>query len=37
VQELRDEADAKLYWGKRHGKNRVVSVLPDGDAPKARA
>ena len=37
VQELMDEADAKLYWGKRHGKNRVVSVLPDGDAPKARA
>ena len=29
VQALMDDADAKLYWGKRHGKNRVVSVLPD--------
>ena len=25
IRELMDEADAKLYWGKRHGKNQVVS------------
>ena len=31
VQELMDEADARLYWGKRHGKNQVVSALPDGN------
>jgi hypothetical protein len=28
IQEMMDEADLKLYWGKRHGKNRVVSSLP---------
>lgn len=30
VQDMMDDADAKLYWGKRHGKNQVVSVLPEG-------
>ena len=29
IQEMMDDADAKLYWGKKHGKNRVVSVLPE--------
>ena len=28
IQEMMDDADAKLYWGKRHGKNQVVSILP---------
>ncbi len=28
IREMMDEADLKLYWGKRHGKNRVVSSLP---------
>ena len=28
IQDMMDDADAKLYYGKRHGKNRVVSVLP---------
>ena len=27
IQEMMDDADAKLYYGKRHGKNQVVSVL----------
>lgn len=29
LQDIMDSADAKLYWGKRHGKNQVVSVIPD--------
>ena len=28
IQEMMDDADAKLYYGKRHGKNQVVNVLP---------
>ena len=28
IQEMMDEADAKLYYGKRHGKNQVVTDLP---------
>ncbi|MBQ9205746.1 MAG: GGDEF domain-containing protein [Treponema sp.] len=27
IKDLMDEADAKLYWGKKHGKNQVVSKL----------
>ncbi len=27
IQEMMDEADAKLYYGKRHGKNQVVKDL----------
>ncbi len=27
VQKMMDDADAKLYWGKQHGKNQVVSIL----------
>lgn len=27
IQEMMDEADAKLYYGKRNGRNQVVSVL----------
>ncbi len=30
IKDLMDEADAKLYWGKHNGKNRVVSLLPEG-------
>ena len=26
-------ADTKLYWGKQHGKNRVVSILPEEPKP----
>ena len=33
IQSMMDDADAKLYWGKRHGKNQVVSVLPDDPNP----
>lgn len=29
IQAMMDDADAKLYWGKQHGKNQVVSVLPE--------
>ena len=29
IQSMMDEADARLYWGKNHGKNQVVSTLPD--------
>ena len=29
IQAMMDDADAKLYYGKRHGKNCVVSVLPE--------
>ena len=29
IQEMMDEADAKLYWGKHHGKNQVVSKIPE--------
>lgn len=29
IQSMMDEADAKLYWGKKHGKNQIVSVLPE--------
>ena len=32
IQDLMDDADAKLYYGKRHGKNQVVNVLPDNDS-----
>jgi PleD family two-component response regulator len=28
IQQMMEDADAKLYYGKRHGKNQVVSVLP---------
>lgn len=28
IQEMMDDADAKLYYGKRNGRNQVVSVLP---------
>ena len=28
IQDMMDDADAKLYYGKRHGKNQVVSELP---------
>ena len=28
IQEMMDEVDAKLYYGKRHGKNQVVKDLP---------
>ena len=28
IQDMMDDADAKLYYGKRHGKNQVVSKLP---------
>ena len=28
IQAMMDEADAKLYYGKRHGKNQVVKDLP---------
>ena len=27
IQEMMDDADAKLYYGKRNGKNQVVNVL----------
>ncbi|MBR1741086.1 MAG: hypothetical protein IJ733_04295 [Lachnospiraceae bacterium] len=27
-----DDADAKLYYGKRYGKNQVVNRLPDDDS-----
>ncbi len=29
IQQMMDEADAKLYWGKQHGKNQVVIKLPE--------
>ena len=29
IQQMMDDADAKLYYGKKHGKNQVVGVLPD--------
>ena len=29
IQQMMDDADAKLYYGKRHGKNQVVGKLPD--------
>ena len=29
IQQMMDDADAKLYYGKRHGKNQVVGELPD--------
>lgn len=28
IQQMMDEADKKLYYGKNHGKNQVVSCLP---------
>lgn len=28
IQSMMDDADAKLYWGKQHGKNQVVNVIP---------
>ena len=33
IQAMMDDADAKLYWGKHHGKNQVVSVLPKEPKP----
>ena len=33
IQAMMDDADAKLYWGKQHGKNRVVSILPEEPKP----
>jgi diguanylate cyclase (GGDEF)-like protein len=32
IQAMMDDADAKLYWGKQHGKNRVVNVIPEEDS-----
>ena len=29
IQQMMDDADAKLYYGKKHGKNQVVSEIPD--------
>ena len=29
IQQMMDDSDSKLYYGKRHGKNQVVNVLPD--------
>ena len=29
IQAMMDDADAKRYWGKQHGKNQVVNVLPE--------
>ena len=29
IQAMMNDADEKLYWGKRHGKNQVVSKLPE--------
>ena len=29
IQQMMEEADAKLYYGKRNGKNQVVSRLPE--------
>lgn len=29
IQQMMDDADAKLYYGKHHGKNQVVGILPD--------
>lgn len=29
IQGMMDDADAKLYYGKRHGKNQVVNILPN--------
>jgi diguanylate cyclase (GGDEF)-like protein len=29
IQQMMEDADAKLYYGKRHGKNRVVGELPE--------
>jgi len=34
IQQMMDDADARLYYGKRHGKNQVVSSLPDADDDK---
>ena len=35
IQQMMDDADKKLYYGKHHGKNQVVSVLPDNpDGPE---
>ena len=28
IQDMMDDADAKLYFGKRNGKNQVVNILP---------
>ena len=33
IQDMMDDADVKLYWGKQNGKNRVVNALP-GDRKK---
>ena len=38
IQAMMDDADAKLYWGKKNGKNQVVNVLPDDPSkPKKKA
>ena len=29
IKEMMEDADAKLYWGKRHGKNQVVVDIPE--------
>ena len=31
IQNLMDDADKKLYYGKKHGKNQVVNRLPEDD------
>ena len=32
IQQMMDDADAKLYYGKRHGKNQVVTRLEDNES-----
>lgn len=36
IQAMMEDADEKLYWGKKHGKNQVVSRLPDNPEPPAK-
>ncbi len=36
IQAMMDDADAKLYWGKQHGKNQVVNVLPQEPKPSKK-
>ena len=35
-QEMMDDVDSKLYYGKRNGRNQVVSVLPDDYRPMTK-